>query len=650
MPVLLLAYNRPEQTERVLKRLKECGSTNLFVSQDGPKNQKDEERTKAVTLVISKYKTIISETNISPVNLGCKTGVISGINWFFSQVPEGIILEDDCLPNATFFEFTNELLKQYREEPCVFMISGNNPLGNWESEAGYHFSRIGHVWGWATWKDRWEKFDPMLPEFGSFENKNGLERKFGPTALAKARKELAQSSLKGEINTWDYQWNTHFLMNGGLAIISENNLIENIGFDSQGTHINQKPDWISVKAKEANPIRSHPQKTPDREYEMELFLAQTANSPAIRSSFSFQNRTKNETRKLRVVSINSTDYGGGAEKIAYQNHQRLIELGHDSTLLVSIKKSDDISVQEINQDWQKQITELEPDVIHVHNLHGTSISLNEVVSVSKTVPTLFTLHDSWLTTGSKDHPFQQNGEELSLLELNSWRKELDSRKQTISRLNIRWTAPSQWMRERFFRLHGIRPFFVPNGVDIEEPLNIEMPSNRFILFVANRPETNPYKDFASLEKAWIKANRSLGKNGCDLICIGGKNQSISKHDNYQLQVLDKSDKAVVNAYMQKAILVVQPSLQDNAPLTIIEAHLCGNRVVSSLVGGIPELVDELEESWLYEAGNMHDLSESLIAAISYVDANPNSQFNGHLKSMELMVDTYLGHYHDLVNG
>ena len=161
-PVLLLAYNRPEQTERVLQRLKDCGVTNLFVSLDGPKDENDKQQTKAVELVISKYETIISETSKSSKNLGCKAGVISGINWFFSNVPEGIILEDDCLPNDAFFDFANQLINQYREELLVSMISGGNPLGKWESEAGYHFSRTGHVWGWATWKNRWSHFNKEM--------------------------------------------------------------------------------------------------------------------------------------------------------------------------------------------------------------------------------------------------------------------------------------------------------------------------------------------------------------------------------------------------------------------------------------------------------------------------------------------------------
>jgi hypothetical protein len=510
-PVLLLAYNRPEQTERVLQRLKDCGVTNLFVSQDGPKDENDKQQTKAVELVISKYETIISETSKSSKNLGCKAGVISGINWFFSNVPEGIILEDDCLPNDAFFDFANQLINQYREELLVSMISGGNPLGKWESEAGYHFSRTGHVWGWATWKNRWENFDSTLPEFSSFVNKNGFERKLGPTQLAASRKDLTQRSLEGEIDTWDYQWNTHLLMNNGLAVIPENNLIENIGFDSKGTHTNQKPDWVSVNVKEANPINSHPEKRADREYEMELFLAQRTNRPALQSSFSFLNKMRNETRKLNVVSINSTDLGGGAEKIAYQTHQRLVELNHDSTLFVSTKKSEDHSVQEIKQEWQKQIFALEPDVIHVHNLHGTTISLNELGIVSKQVPTLFTLHDSWLTTGSTHHPFQLNGEELGLLDLKVWKEELNARKQATFDSKIRWTTPSQWMRERFFTTHGIRPFIVPYGLNSESSAEVAISSNRYILFVANRPESNPYKDFNSLKKAWIRANSLLGK-------------------------------------------------------------------------------------------------------------------------------------------
>ncbi|MBL4587134.1 MAG: hypothetical protein JKX84_08785 [Flavobacteriales bacterium] len=130
IPVLLLVYNRPEETVRVLQRLQKCGITQLYISADAPKNVADKVLTDAVSSAILDYAFIIKNKQLSSTNKGCKNGVLSGINWFFNQVDEGIILEDDCLPNSDFFNFCSELLIKYRNENVVKMIGGIIRLGH----------------------------------------------------------------------------------------------------------------------------------------------------------------------------------------------------------------------------------------------------------------------------------------------------------------------------------------------------------------------------------------------------------------------------------------------------------------------------------------------------------------------------------------
>ena len=642
-PVLLLIYNRPKQTEQVLKRLKECGIQSVYVSADGPKIATERKLTEEVRSIVNRFDSIVKNTQSFEQNHGCKNAVISGIDWFFDQVEEGIILEDDCLPSPHFFPFVEDLLNRCRNERKVMMIGGNNPLGEWQTEGGHFFSRIGTIWGWATWKDRWEAFDVELPEFDDFVLNQGFERVFGPTKLAASRLELTRKSLRGEIDTWDYQWNTHILMNHGLTVIPEENLIENIGFENDGTNIHSKPNWI------VNEVSNKPLKVasrpilPDREFEMEWELARRSDLPANASSFSFLGKGKKEKKKLNILIINSTDIGSGAEKIAFTLHQRLLELGHESQLLVQVKKSELKSIHAIG-DWKSRIADFQPDVIHVHNLHGTSIQMKELVAVSVRIPVLFTLHDSWLVTGSSNHPFEPNPQKLNLLELMDWKKEFGVRRNAIEKSNFLFTAPSQWMRELFFNAHGIRPFCIPNAIEKVEPNEVEIPSEKFILFVANRPETNPYKDFATLKKAWKKANNKLGKNGCDLIVLGGGTKT-EKIGNRTLFILEKQEPENVLAFMKESLLVIQASVQDNAPLTILEAHSVGKNVIGSLVGGIPELMSEHEQDRLYEAENADDLCEKLIAAIRSETRDRDKE----KCSLDSMVNMYLGHYLSLIN-
>ncbi|MCF8461071.1 MAG: glycosyltransferase [Flavobacteriales bacterium] len=678
-PVLLLVYNRPEHTLQVLQRLKDCGATTVFVSGDGPKNSQDKRKTDEVKACVNRFSSMISASRFSERNRGCKNSVIDGINWFFEQVEEGIILEDDCLPSEHFFPFINELLNRYREEKKVQMISGNNPLGSWDSEGNHFFSRIGHIWGWATWKDRWIQFNSELPELQKFILNNGFERAFGPTHLAETRKQLTLQSVQGKIDTWDYQWMAHILIQNGLAIVPSENLVENIGFDNSGTNLTKKPNWIHKEAftgktqtepdypfspssaDSDSPFEKGVSRNEtgdyfeiDREYQMTLELARRANAPANPSSFWFKSKWEKEKRgkekgrdgkrMLKILIINSTDMGGGAEKLALMLHSKLLALGHDVRFLVKTKKTNLKSVFATTKDWKTQILDFNPDVIHVHNLHDSSIELTELAEISNQIPVLWTLHDTWLISGSKDHAFQPYPTQLNLIELRKWKREFESRKAAILKGNFRFTAPSQWMRERFFDAHQTVPFYVPNAVELVAPTQIESPSERFILFVANRPKTNPYKDFETLKKGWIKANKKLGTDGVDLICLGGK-PSEEKHGERTLFVLEKKTPEEVRAFMEKSLLVVQISKQDNAPLAVLEAHLAGKKVVASLDGGIPELLDETELCWLHEPQNATDLADKLVAAIN---SEKDERIAVHA-SFESVVDTYLGHSLQMVN-
>lgn len=644
IPVLLLVYNRPEKTKRVLEQLKNCGISRVFVSADGQKDSDENKFAKQVQNVLKQYDSIIESVRISETNLGCKVGVTTGINWFFEHVDEGVILEDDCLPSEHFFSFISDMIPRYRDEKEVMMISGSNPLGEWQTEAGHFFTRFGHIWGWATWKDRWKGFDVELPEFARFMKKKGFQKAFGPTDFAAYMQAKTNSALKGKIDTWDYQWNAHILMQKGLAVVPSANLVENIGFGVDGTHDNCQPNWIENKVTKEPISISEQNIQPDCEYEMEWHLAKKSNeSPNLSSTF-FLNLGKGNKHKLRVLLVNSTDSGGGAEYISRLISNKLEELGHHTMLLVETKQTNFKYVDEI-RDWEKQVATFNPDVIHIHNLHGTSISLEKLAKTSHKIPTLFTLHDSWLSTGSVEHPFRIEGHKLSLSELRHWKAILNKRKQLIGNSNIKFTTPSQWMRELFFQRHAKKAYYVPNTVENLTPESIDIPSNRYILYVANRPETNPYKDFKTLKEAWLKANKHLGSKAFDLVVVGGDSR-IESHEENNIIFVKKSTPEVIRQFMKNALFVVVPSKQDNAPLTILEAHQCGKLVVASLIGGIPEMLSLEEAALQYEEENVESLSMSLINALDTAATN----WNGLHQPLENMVNTYLGHYLELTNG
>lgn len=163
VPVLLLIFNRPDTTQRVFHEIRGASPLQLFISADGPRENKPGEFEKCqITRDIVRQVDWDCEvyTNFRDKNLGCKIAVSSAIDWFFENVEEGIILEDDCLPSFSFFRFCEELLEKYRDDERIMQIGGTNLLSEWQrSDDSYYFSKYGAIWGWATWRRAWQYYD-----------------------------------------------------------------------------------------------------------------------------------------------------------------------------------------------------------------------------------------------------------------------------------------------------------------------------------------------------------------------------------------------------------------------------------------------------------------------------------------------------------
>jgi hypothetical protein len=241
-PVLFLVFNRPDTTRKVFERIREVQPLFLFIAADGPRSDKEGEAVKceAVRELILKnvdWKCEV-KTLFRPSNLGCGKAVSQAINWFFENVEEGIILEDDCLPNISFFKFCEELLRKYRHVEEIMHISGNNfQFGIIRGDSDYYFSHYTHVWGWATWRRAWEMYDFSMAGYDSFKKKYKNKYLF-PF-------DMMDMVKTGEIDTWDVQWSYTCVNNNGLAILPNVNLVSNLGFSSEATHTKTEvPDYV----------------------------------------------------------------------------------------------------------------------------------------------------------------------------------------------------------------------------------------------------------------------------------------------------------------------------------------------------------------------------------------------------------------------
>jgi hypothetical protein len=239
-PILFIVFNRPEQTKKVFAEIASLRPRQLFIAADGPRNghQGDAQNCQLVRILVN---TLNWDCDVQYLyqesNLGCKDAVTAAIDWFFNQVPAGIILEDDCLPHPAFFNYCEQLLEKYKDDEQIMHISGTNfQSDDFVLETDYYFSRILHVWGWASWSRAWKKYEKELTNYNKQELKQWFEQyQFSKHSIRYW--DHAFTMVKEQtIDTWDYQWTYCLWKNNGLAMIPKINLVSNIGFGNEATH------------------------------------------------------------------------------------------------------------------------------------------------------------------------------------------------------------------------------------------------------------------------------------------------------------------------------------------------------------------------------------------------------------------------------
>ena len=240
-PVALFVFNRPDTTRKVFETIANVRPSRLMLIADGPRTGRagEAETCRQVRDIVSRVDWACEVfTNFADNNLGCQARIISGLDWLFSLVEEAIILEDDCLPDPSFFPFCQELLERYRGDNRIASISGTNLVAKYvKTEASYFFSQLGGNWGWATWRSEWQRYDRHLADWPQIKRDGMLSELFYENKTAAYWTGVFDDMYinKGR-NAWDYQWLYTHLRNNALTIVPRVNLIANIGFGPGATH------------------------------------------------------------------------------------------------------------------------------------------------------------------------------------------------------------------------------------------------------------------------------------------------------------------------------------------------------------------------------------------------------------------------------
>ena len=247
-PILFLIFNRPESTARVFEKIREVKPKQLFVAADGPRLNKEGEKDLCEKTRNTVLKNIDWDCEVKTLfreqNLGCGKAVSSAITWYFENVEEGIILEDDCFPDTSFFKFCEELLHKYRDNTEVMTISGSNFAGKSNSKYSY-FKGLGGIWGWASWRRAWALYDKNMEGWSIPKNQELVKNEIGSKEWFDFYYPMFTNCYENKIDTWDVQWFYSILINKGISINPKVNLVQNIGFGADSTHTSNADNIVA---------------------------------------------------------------------------------------------------------------------------------------------------------------------------------------------------------------------------------------------------------------------------------------------------------------------------------------------------------------------------------------------------------------------
>lgn len=274
--VVFCVFNRLETTRKVFEVIRNAKPPRLYIIADAARESVPGEREKvdAVRKYIEGNIDWECEVfqNYASANMGCGKRIPDGISWVFEREEQAIILEDDCVPDLSFFRYCQEMLEYYKDDERILMISGNNPYAKcYQSSEDYLFSKVPFIWGWATWRRAWKLYDydlKSLPE----NRKNPIFKQIFPLRAYWAYMAEFETVYRHKFDAWDYQWLYTAIINDKLCIVPAENHVLNVGICEDSTHTSELPEWMAYEIREVHfPIKHREEVSWDREFDQGYF-------------------------------------------------------------------------------------------------------------------------------------------------------------------------------------------------------------------------------------------------------------------------------------------------------------------------------------------------------------------------------------------
>lgn len=396
---------------------------------------------------------------------------------------------------------------------------------------------------------------------------------------------------------------------------------------------------------------------------------------------------------MNVLIIGTTDKRGGAAKVSWDIKEALEQAGHEVTMYVADKYSNDPKVKVIprsawrkyvglalatetfiDTDWMLETPEFKlADLVHCHNLHGRYFNLETLQKMSTLKPVVWTLHDEWAVTTHCAYTLEGTDMRHGLFtcpSLDTQPRILWDNTANLAKLRIQQYAdsklhiitPSKWLLNRVnqtvLKVQDVR--LIANGINTsvftktprsEAREKLKLPQDKkIILFLATAGKANTWKGWQYTEAAieHYKSDPSVL-----FLNVGNftKEESAETNVEYRLHVDSKEELAL---YYSAADMLLFTSIADNFPLVILEAMSCGLPIVSFAVGGVPEVLTHLENGFIADYKN----TEHLITGIDWVNSlnsmeraaleeQSMTKIKGHYTT-QCMKDAYIMLYKELL--
>ena len=265
VPVLLILYKRPETTVHVINSLKKVKAKLIYIAINKPPNNKNlqdyhnyKKILKLVAEIDWKCKLVIKKRK---KYLSSYESVKSSVEWFFRNEKEGIVLEDDTVPNKSFFIFCKELLKKYRNNKQISQICGTSFVNRKKIiNHSYIFSKYSPTWGYATWRRSINDYDEKMKDWPKLRKKRSLLKIINNKGFLFYWTRIFDSQYKNKSKHWDERWLYSNWKNSKLSIIPKKNLVKNIGFGATATHTKTEQWYSNLETQEIEYKNKHPKK------------------------------------------------------------------------------------------------------------------------------------------------------------------------------------------------------------------------------------------------------------------------------------------------------------------------------------------------------------------------------------------------------